>query len=326
MSMTQTRTTGSGSPGWARKWLIAAGIYNLVWGAVVVAFPGLLFSATGMEQPLYPQIWQCVGMIVGVYGIGYLAAARDSRRHWPIILVGFLGKIFGPMGFAMGMARGDLPPGFGLTIPTNDLIWWIPFGMMLWDAAKSRDAYPDGAAPTVDEALDGLTDQAGETLRALTNKRPTLVVLTRHSGCTFCKEQLADLASQQSAIRDAGLGIAVVTMSPPGAMDAIAGRLGLHDASWISDPERVAYRALEVGRGSFGQLFGLQSWVRGMAATLKGHRVGTLQGDGFQMPGAFVVHDGRVVKAYRHARASDRLDHAEFACGLDGGKVADAAA
>ncbi len=125
------RATG---PGWAFWWLRAAGVYNILWGAAVVLFPGWLFDFAGMEQPRYPQLWQCIGMIVGVYGIGYIAAARDHRRHWPIVLVGLLGKIFGPIGFAQALLNGDLPPAFGVTILTNDLIWWVPFGLMLRDS------------------------------------------------------------------------------------------------------------------------------------------------------------------------------------------------
>ena len=79
-------------------------------------------------------------MIVGVYGIGYVAAARDPLRHWPIVLVGFLGKIFGPLGYVMGVARGEVPPAFGVTLPTNDLVWWVPFGMILWQAWRSRQS------------------------------------------------------------------------------------------------------------------------------------------------------------------------------------------
>ena len=45
-----------------------------------------------------------MGMIVGVYGIGYLIAARDPRTHWPIVLVGLLGKVFGPIGFVALLA------------------------------------------------------------------------------------------------------------------------------------------------------------------------------------------------------------------------------
>ncbi|MFO0806110.1 MAG: SRPBCC family protein [Gemmataceae bacterium] len=133
-------------PVWARRWLLAAGVYNLLWGATVIAFPHLLFDLAGIERINYPQIWQCVGMIVGVYGIGYLIAAGDPRVHWPIVLVGLLGKIFGPVGFAVALSSGTLPPLFGLTIVTNDLIWWIPFAMILRDAAISHKRLPGAAA------------------------------------------------------------------------------------------------------------------------------------------------------------------------------------
>ncbi len=78
-------------------WLAA--LYNLVWGTVVILFPLSLFQLLHMPLPTYPEIWQCVGMIVGVYGIGYAIAALNPDRHWPIVLVGLLGKIFGPIGF-----------------------------------------------------------------------------------------------------------------------------------------------------------------------------------------------------------------------------------
>ena len=100
-------------PRWASWWLLAAGIYNLVWGTLTIVWPNLLFDLTGAERLNYPEIWQCVGMIVGVYGIGYLIAAFDSRTHWPIVLVGLLGKIFGPIGFAAALMRGTFPPLFG---------------------------------------------------------------------------------------------------------------------------------------------------------------------------------------------------------------------
>ena len=124
------------SPTWMRLTLIAAGAYNLVWGAAVVLFPAALFQWAEMDLPRYPQIWQCVGMIVGVYGIGYLSAANDPLRHWPIVLVGFLGKIFGPIGFLAAALRGDLPWSWGVTIVSNDLIWWVPFGIILYHAVS----------------------------------------------------------------------------------------------------------------------------------------------------------------------------------------------
>lgn len=129
--------------GWMKGWLRAAAVYNLVWGAIVILWPHALFDWTGTPRINYPEIWQCVGMIVGVYGVGYWIAADDSRRHWPIVLVGLLGKIFGPIGFVMALVRGTFPPAFGLTILSNDLVWWIPFALILRDAmraAKGRSA------------------------------------------------------------------------------------------------------------------------------------------------------------------------------------------
>ncbi|MEQ8843915.1 MAG: SelL-related redox protein [Phycisphaerales bacterium] len=304
-----------GAPRWARRWLIAAGVYNLVWGALVVLFPLVWFDLAGMERPTYPQLWQCVGMIVGVYGIGYLAAARDPWRHWPIVLVGLLGKIFGPIGFAQAVIEGAFPPAFGLTILTNDLLWWVPFSMMLWGAAKHHGA-PAGDAPSLEVALQSATDQRGRSLREISGERPTLTLLVRHSGCTFCKEALSDLAQQRERIEEAGLAIAVVSMSDADSLARVAGRYGLGDVHLVSDPQRSVYRALEVGRGSFMQLFGPVVWVRGLVATLRGHVVGGLEGDGFQMPGAFVLHEGKVIRAYRHKTAADRPDLAAFSCSM----------
>ena len=123
---------------WMRWVLCMAGVYNIAWGGVAILFPLWVFRVTGMDLPHYPEFWQCIGMIVGVYGIGYLIAASDPIRHWPIVLVGFLGKVLGPIGFAEALWSERLPLAFGFNIVTNDLIWWIPFFLILSSAWKSR--------------------------------------------------------------------------------------------------------------------------------------------------------------------------------------------
>ena len=117
-----------------------AGVYNIVWGGAVVLAPHLMFDLAGMERPNYPELWQCVGMIVGVYGLGYWIAASDPIKHFPIILVGFIGKILGPIGFAEALWEGRFTLGFGINIIFNDLVWWIPFFQILkakWNADKT---------------------------------------------------------------------------------------------------------------------------------------------------------------------------------------------
>lgn len=121
----------SRSPTWMKVVLSAAGVYNLVWGAWVILFPATLFHWIRIPPPNYPQIWQCLGMIVGVYGIGYLIAAQDPVRHWPIFLVGLIGKILGPMGMWWSVVKASLPAGMVWVCVWNDLIWWVPFVLIL---------------------------------------------------------------------------------------------------------------------------------------------------------------------------------------------------
>lgn len=302
------------APRWARAWLRAAGVYNLAWGALVILAPGLLFRVLDMPAPNYPWLWQCIGMLVGAYGVGYLLAARDPIVHWPIVAVGLLGKVLGPLGFAWTAARGEIPVTFGLTILTNDLVWWPAFAGILWLAARAASAPLDSAAVDFDQALDRVLDLEGRSLRAVSSARPTVVLFIRHSGCTFCREALADLSRKRAALAEARTGIAVVGMSDPGTLRRLAEQFGLTNAAWFSDPERTLYRAFELRRGGFWQLFGPSVWIRGIAATLRGHVVGRLDGDGFQMPGAFLVHAGRIVRAYRHETAADRPDLEALAC------------
>lgn len=115
-----------------------AAIYNLLWGAFVILFPQTYFVAAGMEAINHPMVWQGMGMVVGVYGLGYWWAASDPYTHWPIIAVGFLGKIFGPLGFIMNYLAGLVPAGFLYVLVTNDFIWWIPFGWMLFHIYREK--------------------------------------------------------------------------------------------------------------------------------------------------------------------------------------------
>jgi small multidrug resistance pump len=118
-------------PRWARLVLAAAAIYNLAFGAFAVLLPRVWFELADLPVPDMLSLWQCIGMIVGVYGVGYACAARAPLRHWPIVLVGLLGKVLGPIGFVDAAARGELPWGAGWLIVTNDLIWWLPFALLL---------------------------------------------------------------------------------------------------------------------------------------------------------------------------------------------------
>ena len=127
------------APRWMKLLLLIAALYNIVWGAFAILSPLTLFRWCGFNPlPLYPELWQCIGMIVGVYGVGYGIAARDPFRHWPIVFVGLLGKVLGPIGFFGAVTSGRFPLAMGWTIVTNDLIWWLPFGLVLLGAYREN--------------------------------------------------------------------------------------------------------------------------------------------------------------------------------------------
>ena len=124
---------------WMRWWLLAAGVYNIVWGSVVVVAPDFPFALANMPALAQPgrAIWQCLGMVLAAYGLGYIAASRAPLRHWPIVFVGLFGKVMGPIGFVWSAWQGTIAWKFGATILTNDLLWWIPFGLMLLAARRA---------------------------------------------------------------------------------------------------------------------------------------------------------------------------------------------
>lgn len=305
------------------RWLTAAGVYNLAWGAITILLPGLAFDLAGAEPPRYPELWQCVGMIVGVYGVGYLVAARDPYRHWPIVLVGLLGKLLGPIGFAWAVLQGTFPPTFGVMILANDLLWWPAFAIILYAAFRAHQA-PQGATAPVPEAHDALraaVTTTGESIAELSHHRAVLVVLLRHFGCTFCREAVADLVQRRSAIEAVGTQLVLVHQGSETEASSFLEARGLGDVPRVADPDAVVYRALGLQRGSLLQLFGPRVWWRGVRALVIGrHGLGPAVGDGFRMPGAFLVSSGRVVHTYRHATAADRPDYVELAgaCAVDG--------
>jgi hypothetical protein len=122
-------------------WFYAAAVYNLVWGTVNILFPRLLFELFGMSPPYYLPLWQVVGMLVLVYAPAYWWAGDDPDRHRHIIVIAAIGKLFGPIGFLFGAITGQLPLVFGLTILTNDLIWWPAFGLYLSEAARIHGGF-----------------------------------------------------------------------------------------------------------------------------------------------------------------------------------------
>ncbi|PHI20075.1 alkyl hydroperoxide reductase [Lewinellaceae bacterium SD302] len=157
------------------------------------------------------------------------------------------------------------------------------------------------------QILADVNTDRGRSIKSLSNQQPVLLVFLRHFGCTFCREALADLADIKSEIAETGTQLVMVHMSDAKTAQSYFQRYRLENVEHISDPSCSLYRAFGLTKGTPRQLFGLQSWIRGFeAGVMQGHGVGPQLGDGFQMPGVFVVTNGEVKASYVHELASDR--------------------
>ena len=119
-----------------RAVFIAAGLYNVLWGLYSALDPQWLFRFAGMPLSNTPEIFACLAMVVGLYGIVYFEVARVPERGWLLAAVGLAGKVLGPIGMVQLLWTGQWPLSAAVLCLTNDLIWWIPFAIYL------RDAWP----------------------------------------------------------------------------------------------------------------------------------------------------------------------------------------
>ncbi len=149
-----------------------------------------------------------------------------------------------------------------------------------------------------------------KSLYDLSMERPIMLVFLRHFGCTFCREALADISEKREVLESMGAKLVFAHMAEAEIAERYFTRYNIPNAIHISDPECKFYKAFGLMKGSFTQLFGLQTWIRGFQAGLMdGHGIGPQLGDGFQMPGVFVIQDGELKEAFIHKLASDRPDY-----------------
>lgn len=292
---------------WMTIVLLLAGAHSFILGILTVAWPGILPAAN-------PDLLRTAGMVPIAFATGYWITASAPVQHWSLILVGLLSKLSVSTSLFLAVKNGVVPWNLGTALLASELVWVLPFLLILRSAfgeyvGGAREAFPEIQRM----ALQAKT-QFGVTLLDMTTETPVLLVFLRHTGCTFCREALADLAERRNSIEAMGTRIALVHMSPDQQAARLFAVYELDDLPRVSDPRRHIYRAFGLGRGDFLKLFGPRVWWRGFESTfLNGHRIGRMVGDGFQMPGIFLLFHGEVLRSYRHQSIADRPDYQSLA-------------
>jgi len=114
----------------------AAAVYNIAFGLWAALTPTSFFSFFDLAPPIYPSIWACLGMVIGLYGVGYAYAAARLDRAAPFVAIGLLGKLLGPAGWVLAVSRGEWPIRTLTLILFNDVIWWLPFSLFLLEGTR----------------------------------------------------------------------------------------------------------------------------------------------------------------------------------------------
>ena len=159
--------------------------------------------------------------------------------------------------------------------------------------------------------LEKMQTDRGESVLGLSSNKPLLLVFLRHFGCIFCREALQDLSKLQNEIIEKGGNLVIVHMADKETAEQYFNKYNLNDPSWVEDPLCEYYKEFGLLKGTYSQLFGFKTWVRGFdSAILKGNGMSWKQlGDGFQMPGVFLIDKGEIKYSFIHDSVADRPDY-----------------
>ena len=166
-----------------------------------------------------------------------------------------------------------------------------------------------GSFPTP-EVFAYMQTNNGRSVKDMSYSNPILLVFLRHFGCAFCRASLIELAQKRNNYESLGIKMVFVHMTDNSTADEYFDKYNLKGAEHVSDPNCEYYAGFGIVKGTINQLFGLSSLVKGFGYTFKqGYGWGRIVGDGFQMPGLFLVHMGEVKERFVYKTVSDQPDY-----------------
>lgn len=119
--------------------LLVAGLQCLIWGVFIILWPARSSLAYGFAQPPTELfLWQGTGLVIVLFGVGYVIASTNPSQHWVVVFIGLLGKSLGPIGMGWSIYHKQVAHKVLYLIPINDLIWLLPFGLILLSAWRTN--------------------------------------------------------------------------------------------------------------------------------------------------------------------------------------------
>jgi len=129
-------------PAWMTLVLRFAGGFNLLVGAAMMTLYHEGYKLLGVSKPELVLPVQVMGLLVALFGAGYLLTAADPWRNRNILLLGMLSKAVAGLLALTYVVTGDVPWWFALVVFFADLIYVPPFWVILKRIDRLRSPLP----------------------------------------------------------------------------------------------------------------------------------------------------------------------------------------
>jgi small multidrug resistance pump len=116
---------------WMKFVLRFVAVYNVLAGLHMLILRHETYDMIGMKHPDIDFPIQLVGILVALFGLGYYMVAKNSIENRNILLLGLLSKTCGSCLGTYYVVRGILPVRFVLVYFFADVIYLVPFFLIL---------------------------------------------------------------------------------------------------------------------------------------------------------------------------------------------------
>ncbi len=119
---------------WMTVLLRFAGVFNLLAGTGMIVFYHEGFKMLGVQKPDLALPVQVMGILVGLFGVGYLLVAANPVENRNILMLGFLSKAISSVAalwYVSPLAAHPLPLWFAVVVFFSDIIYLPPFYVIL---------------------------------------------------------------------------------------------------------------------------------------------------------------------------------------------------
>ncbi len=124
---------------WMRVVLTLAAAHNLLAGTAMVVFYHEAYKMLGLAKPELNLPLQLVGMLVGLFGVGYWFVVRSPVENRNLLLLGLWSKALGSTLGIYYVVLGKLPLAFLPILFFADIIYLLPF-YAIWQRLRKAAA------------------------------------------------------------------------------------------------------------------------------------------------------------------------------------------